>query len=122
MFLLGQMEATTEMMATMEGMTTSTTPCPMSQELDHVPAEIHTEGFERECLQRGGWFFGYMTVLPRDEANLLFTINESDWYDPAMLGEDWAVPLYLLTNAVRQAFMQKEGQEMAARFLPAAWV
>jgi ankyrin repeat protein len=69
-----------------------------------LPSEVRTSAFDREAALLGMWAFGYLRPEDKTEALLLDVLGSDEVdFDPAMLGEEWAVPDELLTAAVAAA-------------------
>jgi hypothetical protein len=69
--------------------------------LRFVPPAIRSGAFDLEAVRACGWAFGYLEAAAKTEALLLIAIGEN--FDVSMLGEAWAVPRGLLTQAVMDA-------------------
>ncbi len=67
--------------------------------LRFVPDEVRTTAFDRAAAVGSYWAFGYLKSKDKTEELLLEVIRGRE-IDPAMLGEEWAVPDELLTAAV----------------------
>jgi ankyrin repeat protein len=69
-----------------------------------LPSEVRTSAFDREAALLGMWAFGYLRPEDKTEALLIDVLGSDEVdFDPAMLGEEWAVPDELLTAAVAAA-------------------
>ena len=76
--------------------------------LRFVPDNIRDEAFDNEAVHGDGWTFGYLNDAAKTEELLISVIKTGDFWDPAMLQEDWAVPARLLTSAVLEAAVHED--------------
>ena len=73
-------------------------------EIRFVPQQLRCALFDRQAVMIDSWAFGYLDSGSKTEELLLDAMQKSLVFDPLMLGEEWAVPVSILTPAVvRQA-------------------
>ena len=73
-------------------------------EIRFVPQQLRCALFDRQAVMIDSWAFGYLNCDSKTEELLLDAMRRSLVFDVGMLGEEWAVPVSILTPAVvRQA-------------------
>ena len=80
-----------------------------------VPPNIRSDEFDREAVLTNAWAYGYLETKAKNL--LLEAINHSQCFDPAMLGEDWAVPIDMLTDDIIAAANAKFGSKEVQRWI-----
>lgn len=79
--------------------------------LQWVPRSVRGTAFDRAAIMLDAWAFGYLDRGDKTEALLIDAVRESQFFDPAMLGEKWAVPDALFTRTVVDASIVAHGRE-----------
>ena len=82
-----------------------------------VPDNIRCDEFDNEAVLIDSWAFGYLEEEKKTESLLLKCINQSKFCDPAMLGEEWAVPINLLTDEILRAADVKFGAAQVEKWI-----
>ena len=80
-------------------------------EIRFVPQQLRCALFDRQAVMIDSWAFGYLDSGSKTEELLLDAMQKSLVFDPLMLGEDWAVPVSILTPAVVRQAIQLFGLE-----------
>jgi hypothetical protein len=78
-------------------------------EIRFVPQHLRSAVFDREAVMIDSWAFGYLDDGSKTEELLLDAMRGSLLFDEYMLGEDWAVPVSILTPAVVQQAIELFG-------------
>ena len=78
-------------------------------EIRFVPEHLRCELFDRRAVMIDSWTFGYLDDGCKTEELLLDAMRESLVFDQNMLGEEWAVPVSIITTAVMRLAIQLFG-------------
>ncbi len=78
-------------------------------EIRFVPQQLRCALFDRQAVMIDSWAFGYLDSGSKTEELLLDAMQKSLVFDPHMLGEEWAVPVSILTPAVVRLAVQLFG-------------
>ena len=85
-----------------------------------VPEHLRNAEFDNDAAMRNAWVFGYLPWNEKTYELLLKLISDSVIFDPAMLGQDWAVPEELLTREVLDAASARCGAEQVTLWISRA--
>jgi len=80
-------------------------------EIRFVPQQLRCAVFDRQAVMIDSWAFGYLGSGSKTEELLLDAMKKSLVFDQFMLGEEWAVPVSILTPAVVRQAIQLFGLE-----------